>query len=164
MKTTEAASLTQAFPGLSKKAGPAPASPIFPKIERPGSDHAPEDQSDTTLVILPDPVGHKMLIALPTMTEMTAGGIIIPHATNERERAATVVGRVLAQGPACYKDVKRFPDGAWCKVGDTVLFTRYAGMRFKTKDTESGDMVEYRIMNDDEISATVPHGAEVGAL
>ena len=150
-KTEAALSVKDKFPKLANS-GPAP------------DTHATEDQSDTTLVILPDPVGHKMLIALPTMAERTSGGIIVPHATNERERAATVVGQVIAQGPACYKDQKRFPDGPWCKVGDTVLFTRYAGMRFKTKDTESGEMVEYRIMNDDEISATVPHGAEVGAL
>lgn len=160
-KTDAALSVKDKFPKLANS-GPAP------------DTNAPEDQSDTTLVILPDPVGHKMLVALPTMAERTAGGIIIPHATNERERAATVVGTVLAMGDTCYNDIGRFgvyqPDGSrklgkpWCKVGDTVLFTRYAGMRFKTKDVESGEMVEYRIMNDDEIAATVPAGAEVGAL
>ena len=122
------------------------------------------DQSDTTLVILPDPVGHHMLVALPTMQEMTVSGIIIPHATNERERAATVVGRVIAMGASCYKDKARFPDGAWCKEGDTVLFTRYQGMRFRTKDAESGDMVEYRMLTDDAIVGTVPDGAEVMGL
>ena len=120
--------------------------------------------SSTEMVILPDPVGHHMLVALPTFAEQTAGGIIIPGIVNERERAATVVGTVLAMGSSCYKDKMRFPDGAWCKVGDTVLFSRYQGMRFKSKDIESGEMVEYRMLTDDGIVGVVPEGAQVGAL
>ena len=122
-------------------------------------------ESDTSMVILPDPVGYNMLVALPTMAEQTAGGIYIPSVVNDRERAAAVIGKILALGPLCYQDPKRFPDGKpWCKVGDTVLFSRYAGMRFKTKDLDSGAMVEYRMLSDDQIVGTVPEGAEVGAL
>ena len=38
---------------------------------------------------------------------------------------------------------------AWCKEGDWVIFGRYAGSRFKI---EGG---EVRILNDDEIIATI---------
>jgi co-chaperonin GroES (HSP10) len=137
--------------------GPAPVS-LIPARLRSDLD------SDTEMVILPDPVGHFMLIALPTMAEQTKGGIIIPTAVNERERAASVVGTVLAQGPSCYKDKTRFPDGAWCKTGDKVLFSRYQGMRFKSKDVESGEMVEYRMLADDSIVGVAPDGADVGGL
>ena len=131
------------------------------KTERPPSDL----DSDTQMVILPDPTGYNMLIALPTMAQQSKGGIIIPFETNERDRAAAVVGTVLALGPLCYKDPKRFPDGKpWCKLGDVVMFSRYSGMRFKSKDLESGDMVEYRMLSDDQIVGTVPEGAEVGGL
>lgn len=123
-----------------------------------------EDRSDTELVQLPDPVGYHMLIALPTFAEVTASGIYIPQAVNERERAATVVGVVLAQGSECYTDTRKFPKGAWCKVGDTVLFSRYSGMRFRSKDVESGEMVEYRMLTDDNIVGVVPSGAEVAGL
>lgn len=145
--------------------GPAPVTPIkelssLISTTKPRSDL----DSDTEMVILPDPVGHFMLIALPTMAEQTAGGIIIPHAVNERERAASVVGTVLAMGPSCYKDKLRFPDGAWCKTGDKVLFSRYQGMRFKSKDVESGEMVEYRMLADDSIVGVAPDGADVGGL
>lgn len=130
-------------------------------VQKPPSDL----DSDTEMVILPDPVGFHMLVALPTMAEQSKGGIIIPSVVNERERAAAVVGTVLAMGEECYKDAKRFPAGkAWCKTGDKVLFSRYSGMRFKTKDVESGEMVEYRMLSDDQIVGTVPAGAEVGAL
>jgi co-chaperonin GroES (HSP10) len=150
------------------KTAPTGTAPVTP-IKGPSSliqPPAPRSDldSDTEMVILPDPVGHFMLIALPTMAEQTAGGIIIPHAVNERERAASVVGTVLAMGPSCYKDRARFPDGAWCKEGDKVLFSRYQGMRFKSKDVESGEMVEYRMLADDGITGTVPEGADVGGL
>lgn len=129
-------------------------------LPKPASDL----DSATEMVILPDPVGYNMLIALPTMGEKI-GSIIIPFAVNERDRAAAVVGTVLAQGPLCYKDPKRFPDGQpWCKTGDVVMFSRYSGMRFKSKDLESGEMVEYRMLSDDNIVGTVPPGAEVGGL
>lgn len=123
-----------------------------------------EKPEDTTLVILPDPVGHHMLVALPTIEQKTKSGIIIPTAVTERERAATVVGYVIAMGADCYQDKARFPNGAWCKTGDTVLFSRYQGMRFVSQDTETGEMVEYRMLSDDGIVGTVPEGAKVGAL
>ncbi len=121
-------------------------------------------EEQTEMVTLPDPVGYHMLVALPTLEQQTKSGIIIPEAVTERERAATVVGTVLAMGPDCYRDAKKFPNGAWCKVGDNVLFSRYQGMRFRSKDTETGDMVEYRMLSDDGIVGTVPEGAEVGGL
>ena len=52
----------------------------------------------------------------------------------------------------------RFPSGPWCKAGDTVLFSRYAGKRFKIEG------VEFRMLADDEITATIPDGAKVGGL
>lgn len=124
----------------------------------------PDISNDTTLVILPDPVGHHMLVALPTIEQKTKSGLIIPTTVTERERAATVVGYVIAMGDDCYKDAKRFPNGAWCKTGDTVLFSRYQGMRFVSQDAETGEMVEYRMLTDDGIVGTVPEGAKVGAL
>lgn len=154
MTTPDAATLLRgtALPRLAARPLPTPQKP-------------PADlDSDTEMVILPDPVGFHMLVALPTMAEQTKGGILIPSVVNERERAAAVVGTVLAMGSGCYKDAKRFPDGAWCKTGDKVLFSRYSGMRFKTRDVESGEMVEYRMLSDDQIVGTVPDGAEVGAL
>jgi co-chaperonin GroES (HSP10) len=52
-------------------------------------------------------------------------------------------------GPSCYKDKERFPDGPWCKENDWVLITTYAGSRIRVEDGE------LRIVNDDEIIATV---------
>ena len=135
---------------------------------------------DLDTMHLPDPVGHFLLVALPDIEARTAKGIIIPESVTDRERAASVVGTVIDMGPDCYLDpmplmpsprnlpagatimvvapAPRFPSGPWCKRGDTVLFSRYAGKRFK-----SGG-VEFRMLNDDEITATIPDGAKVGGL
>ena len=48
-----------------------------------------------------------------------------------------------------YKDEEKFQTGPWCKENQWVVFARYAGSRFKI---EGG---EVRILNDDEILATI---------
>ena len=163
--------MNKAAPGLTKPTtNPASAAttnlrlPTTPVGSMLGNTMPKRSEEETQLVMLPDPVGYHMLVALPTMAQQTASGIIIPEIVNERERAATVIGTVLAMGPDCYKDTRKFPTGAWCKEGDTVLFSRYQGMRFKSKDAGTGDMVEYRMLADDGIVGTVPEGAEVGGL
>jgi chaperonin GroES len=81
--------------------------------------------------------------------QKTKGGIQLPDEVHERERLSTVVGLVMAVGPNAYKDENRFPEGAWCKEKDWVIFGRYAGSRFKI------DGGELRLLNDDEILAVV---------
>ena len=66
-----------------------------------------------------------------------------------RTEISTQVGYVLKIGPLAYKDEVKFPTGFWCKEGDWVIFARYAGSRFKI---EGG---EVRILNDDEVLATI---------
>jgi co-chaperonin GroES (HSP10) len=139
-------------------------------------DEQPSGQMD--MMQAPDPVGHFMLVALPEVEIRTKSGIYIPDTVSDRERAASVVGTVIAMGPDCYKDPEpklptdlppgtpitvlaarpRFPSGPWCKQGDTVLFSRYAGKRFTIEG------VEFRMLSDDEITATIPDGAKVGGL
>jgi len=67
----------------------------------------------------------------------------------ERQTLATVVGLVLAVGPDAYGDENKFTAGPWCKKNDWILFGRYAGSRFKI------DGGEVRILNDDEVIATI---------
>ena len=55
------------------------------------------------------------------------------------------VGQVIAMGPECYSDRKQ----PWCKVGDWVLFGRYAGARISVQN------VKMVIVNDDEIIASL---------
>ena len=56
---------------------------------------------------------------------------------------------VIDMGAEAYTDRDRFPNGAWCKVGDFVMFRPNTGTRFKVNGAE------YRLMNDDSIQAVV---------
>ena len=98
---------------------------------------------------LPRPTGYRILILPFTQSTVTKGGIHLAKVTVDKERLATVVGYVVDLGPDAYSDMHKFPEGAWCKKGDWVIFGRYAGARFQI---EGGDM---RLLNDDEILACI---------
>jgi len=98
---------------------------------------------------LPTPAGFKLLIALPELEEKTDSGIYLPEQVREKETLATVVGFVLKMGSLAYKDPAKFPDGAWCKEGDWVLFRAYSGTRIKIHGRE------FRIINDDTVEGVV---------
>ena len=98
---------------------------------------------------LPHPTGYRILILPFSPPSVTKSGIHLAKQTVDRESLATVVGYVVAMGPDAYGDLHKFPEGAWCKEGDWVIFGRYAGARFQI---EGGDM---RLLNDDEILATI---------
>jgi chaperonin GroES len=97
---------------------------------------------------MPVPTGWRILVLPFKGKKKTKGGILYSDEQIDRQQLATVCGNVLAVGPQAYTGEK-FPDGPWCKVGDWVIFARYAGSRFKI---EGG---EVRLLNDDEIIATI---------
>ena len=115
----------------------------------------PSKMDTSVLERVPKPTGWRILILPYTMSSKTKGGIYIPDQTVDRESYATVVGYVVSLGPDAYKDKAKYPDGPWCKEKDWVIFGRYAGARFKI---EGGEM---RILNDDEILATINNPEDV---
>ena len=98
---------------------------------------------------MPDPTGWRILVLPYKGRGKTAGGIWLPDQALAQNEVSTQVGYVLKVGPLAYEDQAKFPEGAWCKKGDWVVFARYAGSRFKI---EGG---EVRVLNDDEILATI---------
>ena len=108
----------------------------------------PTEIEESQLDQLPKPTGYRILIMPFQGKRKTNGGIVLTDETVERERLATVVGYVLSVGEDAYKDESRFKS-AWCKEGDWILFGRYAGAKIPI---EGG---EVRILNDDEVIATV---------
>ena len=98
---------------------------------------------------VPQPTGFRMVLFPLKLEEKTSSGIIFTEDTIEQSQITTNVCKVLAIGPDAYADKSRFLNGAWCKEGDWVLITRYAGSRIKI---EGGEL---RIINDDEIIAKV---------
>ena len=85
----------------------------------------------------------------------TKGGLYLSEQTQDTIQLTTVVGLVLKMGNLCFRDKEKFPLGKWCAEKDWVIFGRYAGSRFKI------DGGEVRILNDDEIIATVSNPADI---
>tara|TARA_R110000796_G_scaffold27509_2_gene75813 strand:+ start:1291 stop:1788 length:498 start_codon:yes stop_codon:yes gene_type:complete len=98
---------------------------------------------------MPQPTGWRMLILPYAGKSVTEGGIHLVQQTVDRESLATVVGYVVKMGPDCYKDANKFAE-PWCQEKQWVLIGRYAGARFRL-----GDESECRIINDDEVIATI---------
>lgn len=111
-----------------------------------------EEQKKAEVVLeeqIPKPVGYRLLIALPTIEETFAGGIVKAAETLREEYILSMVGLVVDMGDQAYKDKDRFPEGAWCKPGDYVMFRANTGTRFKV------GKAEYRLMNDDSVEAVI---------
>ena len=113
-----------------------------------------EDLSKKEASKLPKPTGWRLLLLPFKMKEKTKGGIIMSDVTIERQQVASQCGLVVALGDQCY-DKERYPEGPWCKKGDWVVFARYAGSRIQI------DGGEVRLLNDDEILATIENPEDI---
>ena len=100
--------------------------------------------------------GHRVLVKPiefmsddPVVRRAQALGIEIAK-TEDRKREAESVdkGTVKQIGPTAWKD---FNSDAWCKVGDTVVYAKYAGKLIIDPDTQE----KYIALNDEDIVAVV---------
>jgi len=94
---------------------------------------------------VPQPVGYRILIRPRGIIEKTKGGIILTDSSKDSQAYLNSVGQIIAMGEECYSDRKK----PWCKVGDWVIFGRYAGARISVQK------VKMLLLNDDEIIATL---------
>ncbi len=82
------------------------------------------------------PLGDRIVIKVIEDTEQTSGGIFIPDSAKEKPQKGEVVaiglGKLNEKGEREPMDVK---------VGDTVLYAKYAGTDIKM------DGVEYKILS-----------------
>ncbi len=90
------------------------------------------------------PLGDRIFVKVSPAEEKTAGGILLPDNAQEKPQ----VGEVVAVGPG-----KRNDDGSRSeldvKVGDKVLYSKYAGTDVKL----SGD--DYVLLSEKDILAAV---------
>ena len=82
------------------------------------------------------PLGDRIVIKVIEDTEQTSGGIFIPDSAKEKPQKGEVVavglGKVNEKGEREPMDVK---------IGDTILYAKYAGTDVKM------DGVEYKILS-----------------
>ncbi len=90
------------------------------------------------------PLGNHIVVEPMEQEEVTASGIIIPQTAKEKPQQ----GIVLAVGPGRMLDNGK-RDTMAVKVGDKVLFAKYAGSTFKI------DGREMLVLTEDEVLAIV---------
>lgn len=90
------------------------------------------------------PLGDRIFVKVSPSEEKTAGGILLPDTAKEKPQ----VGEVVAVGPG-----KRNDDGSRTepdvKVGDKVLYSKYAGTDIKLGNDE------YVLLSEKDILASV---------
>ena len=141
---------TQEQSSISKEEVPKIKTGLLDKYEKEPVKEVTKEKTK-----LPQPTGWRMLVLPFRMKERTDGGILMGQETIDRQQVASQCGNVIAMGPDCYNDKERYPNGPWCKVGDWVVFARYAGSRI---EIEGG---EVRLLNEDEILATVQDPTDI---
>ena len=119
---------------------------IVPKHVRDGKK---KEKQKHEVEKVPTPTGFRIVLFPLKLDSKTASGIHLTDDTIEQSQITTNICKVLKLGIDAYKDKTRFPNGAWCKEGDWVLITKYAGSRIRI------DGGELRIINDDEILAVL---------
>jgi chaperonin GroES len=78
-----------------------------------------------------EPLGDRVVIKPSKREEVTKGGILLPDTAKEKPQEGEVVavgpGKVTDEGTRIAMDVK---------VGDTVIYAKYAGTEYKVDDDE----------------------------
>ncbi|MCL5058507.1 MAG: co-chaperone GroES [Actinobacteria bacterium] len=90
------------------------------------------------------PLGERVVVKPLPLEEVTKGGIVLPDTVKEKPQEGEVVavgsGRLLDNGTRVAIDLK---------VGDKILFSKYAGNEVKISD------VEYLIMREADILGVI---------
>jgi chaperonin GroES len=90
------------------------------------------------------PLGERVFVKISASEEKTAGGILLPDSAKEKPQ----LGEVVAVGSGKVdKNGKRIPLDV--KVGDKVLYSKYAGTDLKMGNEE------YILLTERDILATV---------
>ncbi|BDQ38844.1 10 kDa chaperonin [Pseudodesulfovibrio nedwellii] len=90
------------------------------------------------------PLNDRVLVKRLEMEEKTAGGIYIPDSAKEKP----MKGEIVAAGPGKPNDAGDRV-ALTVKVGDSVLFAKYAGMEINIEG------VEHLVMREEDILAIV---------
>lgn len=93
------------------------------------------------------PKGHRVLVLPEQVEKRSKGGIVFAEESVRKEEMAQIKGVVIDVGNGCWADQ---PDQEWCKVGDTIIFGRYAGVFYDGYDGK-----KYRIIKDLDVVAVL---------
>ena len=92
------------------------------------------------------PLGDRVVVKALPREEVTRSGIVLPDTAKEKPQE----GEIIAVGPGKMDDGERQPMDV--KVGDKVLYAKYAGTEFKLEDQE------LLILSEKDILAVLENG------
>lgn len=93
------------------------------------------------------PIADRIIVRREASDEKTSGGIILPEAAKKKPQRGTILA--VGPGKLNLKDGSRMP--MTLKVGDTVLFTSWAGDEFKDHK-KAGEVL---VMHESDVMAVV---------
>ena len=117
------------------------------------------------------PSGNRVVVLPDDVEKKTEGGIVIPDSIADQHQDANSTGLLIAVGPDAYQHTtsitERLIDGQWkavertitgyseafAKPGDRVAFAKFGGLKVEGEDGK-----EYRVLNDEDITARVSDG------
>ena len=89
------------------------------------------------------PVEYKVLIKPDVVDDKSAGGLFLPDSVRDRDQYAVDRGVIIAHGEGFFVKLP----GPVPKVGDKVIFNKYAGTLIKI------EREDFRLCNDKDICA-----------
>jgi chaperonin GroES len=90
------------------------------------------------------PLDDRVLAIVEKTEKKTAGGIILPDSTKDRQDMAQLEATIVSMGEAAYEDLNVKP-----KPGDRVLISKHAGLIYFI------DEVEHRLLNSGDIVGVI---------
>jgi len=95
------------------------------------------------------PVEFKVLIKPDKIEDRSTGGLYLPDSAREKQQFAVDRGEVIAVGDGFFSELP----GPIPKIGDKVIFNRYAGSLINL-DVD-GKREDFRLCNDKDICAII---------
>src|SRR3954453_12800777 len=113
-----------------------------PDVTHPGRQT--DDPADRSCYTIIQPLSDRVVILPDEKISRTKGGILLPDKAQDRP----MTGKIIACGPGALNEQGTL-NLMQVKVGDVVLFSRYAGNEFEAQGTT------YSIMRESDVMAVL---------
>ena len=104
---------------------------------------------------LPRPIYWRVLVRPQQAQQMSKGGIALPTQAQDAEEVLNYIGQVVSMGALAQTHERLANEPDKPKVGDWVMYGRYAGQTIHYKGER------HLVVNDDEILGIVPNPAAI---
>lgn len=98
-----------------------------------------------------NPQGDRVLVRVEDLTMKEGHSILVPDSVKDKHKEAQMAGVLIAAGDDAWSDYSK----PFASIGQRIMYARHGGIKVTGKDG-----VNYRIMNDIDITATLEEGVE----